>query len=81
MPYTPENIKAEAFIAGDIDLYNVAREYPDFRMIRFSQLDAVKRGLARLGYRVRIRYRGPHRQLRDTLKRNARNFTVYFQSK
>jgi len=31
-----------------------------------------------LGYNVRIRYRGPHSQQRDTLKRNARAFTVYF---
>jgi len=32
-----------------------------------------------LGYNYRTRYRGPHQQQRDTLKRNARAFTIYFK--
>jgi hypothetical protein len=47
-------------------------------MVPIDRVDAVRTGLQDLGYRVRIRYRGPHKQQRDTLKRNAHAFTVYF---
>jgi hypothetical protein len=74
-----ENIKTEAFIAGMTTLYEVARAYPNFRMIPISRLDGVREGLTRLGYSYRTRYRGPHGRQRDTLKRNARAFTLYFR--
>jgi hypothetical protein len=48
-------------------------------MVPIEHYDTVKSGLIRLGYRFRIRYRGPHRPEHDTLKRDARAFTVYFQ--
>ncbi|CAB4138229.1 hypothetical protein UFOVP328_422 [uncultured Caudovirales phage] len=78
MPYTPDNLKTEAFIAGRTGLYNVVCENPQLRMIPITQLDGVRHGLQQLGYRIRIRYRGPHRPQHDTLKQNARAFTVYF---
>jgi hypothetical protein len=68
----------EAFIAGLPELYRTVKEYPDLRLVPIDRVDAVRAGLQDLGYRVRIRYRGPHKQQRDTLKRNARAFTVYF---
>jgi hypothetical protein len=49
------------------------------RMIPIDRLDAVRAGLNRLGYIYRTRYRGPHRPQHDTLKRNARAFTIYFK--
>lgn len=78
MAYTPDNLKTEAFIAGKIDLYNVVRENPKLRMVPIAQLCGVRHGLQQLGYRIRVRYRGPHRPKHDTLKRDARAFTVYF---
>jgi hypothetical protein len=78
MSYAPENLKTEAFIAGHIDLYNVVRENPQLRMVPISQLDSVRRGLQQLGYRIRVRYRGPHRPQHDTLKQDARAFTIYY---
>jgi hypothetical protein len=48
-------------------------------MVPIEHYDAVKTGLKQLGYRVRIRYRGPHAQQRDTHKADARAFTVYFK--
>jgi hypothetical protein len=47
-------------------------------MVPIDKLEPVRDGLYRLGYRFRIRYRGPHRPKHDTLKRDARAFTVYF---
>jgi hypothetical protein len=80
MSYAPENLKTEAFIAGHIDLYNVVRENPQLRMVPISQLHGVRRGLQQLGYGIRVRYRGPRREIhdKDTLKQHARAFTVYF---
>jgi hypothetical protein len=84
--YHPENtqvpkrdLATKSFIAGFVELYELARTNPDLRMIPIAQYDAVKTGLQQLGYRVRIRYRGPHRQNSDTLKSVARAFTVYFK--
>ena len=78
MSYLPENLKTEAFIAGKINLYNAVRENSHLRMVPIAQLDSVRRDLQQLGYRIRIRYRGPHLPQHDTLKQNARAFTIYF---
>jgi hypothetical protein len=78
MLYRPETLKTEAFIAGKAELYNVVNTNPQLRMVPIDQLEPVQDGLYRLGYRFRIRYRGPHRPKHDTLKRDARAFTVYF---
>ena len=78
MSYAPDNLKTEAFIAGKAELYNVVKTYPELRMVPIDKLEPVRDGLYRLGYRFRIRYRGPHRPKHDTLKRDARAFTVYF---
>lgn len=48
-------------------------------MVPIKYADSIRAQLKQLGYRVRIRYRGPHTQHRDTLKRDARAFTVYFK--
>ena len=84
--YHPENtlvpkqdLISRSFIAGFVDLYELARTNPDLRMVPIEHYDAVKSGLKQLGYRVRIRYRGPHAQQRDTHKADARAFTVYFK--
>ena len=79
MYYRHGDLVTEAFIAGLPVLYKTVKEYPDLRMVPIDRVDAVRAGLVQLGYNVRIRYRGPHKQQRDTLKRNARAFTVYFK--
>ena len=73
------NLVTQSFVAGFVELYELARCNPDLRMIPIAQYDTVKTGLTQLGYRVRIRYRGPHAQKRDTHKADARAFTVYFK--
>jgi len=78
MYYQPSDLITESFIAGLPDLYKTVREYPNLRMVPIARVEKVRTGLKQLGYNVRIRYRGPHSQQRDTLKRNARAFTVYF---
>jgi hypothetical protein len=84
--YRPENTQVPAtnlitqsFVAGFEELYELTRTNPDLRMVPIEHYTAVKTGLQQLGYRVRIRYRGPHAQQRDTHKADARAFTVYFQ--
>jgi hypothetical protein len=84
--YRPENTQVpikdlvtRSFVAGFVELFDIARCNPDLRMIPIKHYNAVKSGLAQLGYRVRIRYRGPHAQQRDTHKADARAFTVYFK--
>jgi hypothetical protein len=72
-------LPVESFISGNAPLYSVVREYPELRMVPIEHYDTVKSGLTNLGYRFRIRYRGPHRPEHDTLKQNARAFTVYLQ--
>lgn len=74
-----EDIKTAAFIAGHTELYSVARDYPDLRMVPIESVELVRRQLRSLGYTARIRYCGPHQQTRDTLKRNARAYTVYLE--
>jgi hypothetical protein len=73
------HLSVESFISGNAPLYSLVRQYPDLRMVPIEHYDTVKSGLSRLGYRFRIRYRGPHRPEHDTLKRDARAFTVYIQ--
>ena len=70
-------LKTASFISGNALLFSVVRDYPELRMVPIQHVDTVREGLHRLGYDFRIRYRGPHQQTRDTLKRNARAFTVY----
>lgn len=79
MLYSPENLKTEAFISGKTELYNLVKTNPDLRMVPIDHLEVVRHGLQQLGYRIRIRYRGPHGPRGDTTKDLARAFTVYFQ--
>jgi hypothetical protein len=72
-------LPTETFISGNVPLYSVVQKYPDLRMVPIEHVDTVRHGLCRLGYKFRIRYRGPHRPEHDTLKQNARAFTVYIQ--
>jgi hypothetical protein len=75
-----KELKVETFISGNAALFNVVREFPELRMVPIEHYDTVKSGLTNLGYRFRIRYRGPHRPEHDTLKRDAQAFTVYLQT-
>jgi hypothetical protein len=74
-----KDLKVESFIAGFTGLYDVVRVNPRLNMVPIAHLDAVRDSLNRLGYNYRTRYRGPHGRQRDTLKRNARAFTIYFK--
>jgi hypothetical protein len=74
-----KELPVETFISGNVPFYNVVREFPELRMVPIEHYDTVRNGLHNLGYRFRIRYRGPHRPEHDTLKQNARAFTVYIQ--
>jgi len=78
MPYVPQELRTQSFIAGFNDVYMTVQANPEMRMIPISQLETVRRGLRQLGYHFRIVYRGPHRRNRSTLKHNARAFNVYF---
>ena len=73
------DLVTQSFVAGLTELFEVVQANPDLRMIPIKHYTAVKTGLRQLGYRVRIRYRGPHAQQRDTHKADARAFTVYFR--
>ena len=84
--YHPENTQVPtqdlatlSFLAGFVELYGLVRTNPNLRMVPIQHYDTVKSGLKQLGYRARIRYRGPHAQQRDTHKADARAFTVYFK--
>ena len=79
MYYKNGDLVTESFVAGYQVLYQTVKENPELRMVPIDRLDAVREGLNRLGYNYRTRYRGPHDQQRDTLKRNARAFTIYFK--
>ena len=74
-----KELKVESFLAGYTDLYSVAREYSDLRMVPIEHVETVRNGLYHLGYKFRIRYRGPHGRSGETLKQNARAFTTYIQ--
>lgn len=73
------NLVTKAFIAGYQVLYNTLRENPKLRQVPINQLGAIREALNGLGCNYRTRYRGPHRPQHDTLKRNARAFTIYFK--
>jgi hypothetical protein len=73
-------LKTESFISGDGPLFSVVRDYPELRMVPIQHVETVRSGLHRLGYQFRIRYRGPHGPRRDTIKQNARAFTVYIDT-
>lgn len=75
----PVDLKTASFIAGFTELYHTAIVNPNLRMVPIKYADSIRTQLKQLGYSVRIRYRGPHTQHRDTLKRDARAFTVYFK--
>ena len=75
----PRDLKTASFIAGFTELYHTAIVNPNLRMVPIKYADSIRTQLKQLGYCVRIRYRGPHTQHRDTLKRDARAFTVYFK--
>ena len=79
MPYCPENLKTEAFIAGQRTLYAVLQTNPQLRMVSIDHLESVRSGLKQLGYNVHIRYRGPKGPRQDTIKKNARAFTAYIR--
>ena len=79
MYYKNGDLVTESFVAGYQVLYQTVKENPELRMVPIDRLDAVREGLNRLGYNYRTRYRGPHKQQRDTLKRNAHAFTIYFK--
>jgi len=74
-----KHLPVESFISGNAPLYSVVRDYPDLRMVPIDHVEIVRTGLHRLGYRFRIRDRGPHGRQRDTHKADARAFTVYLQ--
>lgn len=74
---TMTELKVGSFIAGELDLFDVVSKHPSLRMIPINHVDTVRSGLRQRGYNFRIRYRGPHLPQRDTLKKNARAFTVY----
>lgn len=77
MPYVLEHLKTEAFIGSKVELYCELRTNPELRMIPIERYNSITEQLSGLGYKFRIRYRGPHKPLRDTLKSDARAFTVY----
>ena len=49
------------------------------RMIPLEHLAQWRAKMKQSGYKYRVRYRGPHGILQDTLKRNARAFTIYWE--
>jgi hypothetical protein len=79
MPYLPKELVTESFIAGLTVLYQTVKEYPGLSRVPIDRLDLVRNDLNRLGYNYRTRYRGPKSRSGETLKRNARAFTIYFQ--
>jgi hypothetical protein len=79
MPYVPQELRTQSFIAGFSDVYMTVQANPELRMIPISQLESLRGSLKRLGYRFRMVFRGPHRRNRSTLKRNACAFNVYFK--
>jgi hypothetical protein len=81
MPYVPQQLKTESFIAGFGEVYTLLGNNPELRMIPISRLELVRGSLKQLGYRFRVVFRGPHRRNRSTLKQNARAFNVYFQGR
>ena len=74
-----KHLPVETFIAGFGEFHMLLQEHPELRMVPIKHVETVRNGLHRLGYRFRIRYRGPHGRQRDTHKADARAFTVYIK--
>jgi hypothetical protein len=74
-----KHLPVETFIAGFGEFHMLLKDYPGLRMVPIEHAETVRHGLRRLGYRFRIRYRGPHGRQRDTHKADARAFTIYLQ--
>ncbi len=74
-----KHLPVETFISGNVPFFHVVREFPELRMVPIEHYDTVKTGLHNLGYRFRIRYRGPKGPCGETYKSSARAFTVYIQ--
>jgi hypothetical protein len=74
-----KHLPVETFIAGFGEFHMLLKEHPELRMVPIEHVETVRLGLHRLGYQFRIRYRGPHRPEHDTLKADARAFTVYIE--
>ena len=74
MPYVPNELKTTSFIAGKAELYNELCSNPELRLVPINKLYTIKDSLYKLGYKFRVRYRGPHSRSGETLKRNAYAF-------
>lgn len=77
MPYIPQELKTQAFIAGKAELYNELCSNPELRLVPIRKLEIIRASLKDLVKDYRVRYRGPHGPQGDTLKRDAYAFTVY----
>ena len=77
------DLKVKSFIAGFTILYDTIVENPHFIQVPIEKLDTIRKELKLLKKRFIVRYRGPRydRTRQTCLKRNARNFTVYFHTK
>lgn len=77
MPYIKQDLKTLAFISGQTALYTELQINEQLVRVPINRLDTIRGSLKQLGYNFRVRYRGPHRPQHDTLKQNARAFSVY----
>jgi len=73
-----KELKVAAFIAGYGQLYNNIVER-NLAHVPISELARTRHELKSLGYKARIRFRGPRigTDNRHTLKKHAKAFTVY----
>jgi len=71
-------LKTAAFIAGYGQLYQDIVDR-NLAHVPIGQLEETRTQLKNLGYKVRIRFRGPRigTNNRHTLKQHAKAFTVY----
>ena len=75
-----KELKVAAFIAGYGQLYdNIVNR--NLAHVPITELDQTRQQIKSLGYRTRIRFRGPRigTDNRHTLKRHAKAFTVYLK--
>jgi hypothetical protein len=73
-----KELKVAAFVAGYGQLYMDIVDR-NLAHVPIDQLEETRRQIKSLGYRTRIRFRGPRigTDGRHTLKKHARAFTVY----
>jgi len=73
-----KELKVAAFIAGYGQLYTDIVDR-NLAHVPISQLEETRHQIKSLGYRTRIRFRGPRigTDRRHTLKQHAKAFTVY----